>query len=50
MLGLPNEMILPLNAHHRGMCRYPRKDNQNYKLVENAIRDVVYGKSARLGR
>lgn len=44
VLGLPNEMIVPLNAHHRGMCRFPSNRCQNYSLVEAAIKEIVLGK------
>ncbi|KAH8744419.1 hypothetical protein F5882DRAFT_446538 [Hyaloscypha sp. PMI_1271] len=47
VLGLPNEMILPLNAHHRGMCQYPTAHSQNYILVEAAIKEIVAVRSAR---
>lgn len=50
VLGLPNEMILPLNAHHRSMCRYPSATSQNYVLVEAAIREIVSGESAKPGK
>lgn len=42
-MGLPNETVLPLNAHHRGLTRFSRKTDQNYILVEAAIREVAYG-------
>lgn len=40
ILGLPNEMVLPSNATHRGICRFPGK-NQDYSLVEFAIREIM---------
>ncbi|KAM5521611.1 hypothetical protein FOXYSP1_15502, partial [Fusarium oxysporum f. sp. phaseoli] len=43
IMGLPNETVLPINAHHRGLTRFSRKTNQNYILVEAAIREVAYG-------
>ncbi|SCO50241.1 uncharacterized protein FFMR_10204 [Fusarium fujikuroi] len=42
IMGLPNETVLPMNAHHRGLTRFPRKTDQNYMLVEAAIREVAY--------
>jgi hypothetical protein len=42
-MGLPNETVLPMNAHHRGLTRFSRKTDQNYILVEAAIREVAYG-------
>ncbi|CEI70924.1 unnamed protein product [Fusarium venenatum] len=43
VMGLPNETVLPMNAHHRGLTRFLRKTDQNYILVEAAIREVAYG-------
>ncbi|EXA32954.1 hypothetical protein FOVG_15926 [Fusarium oxysporum f. sp. pisi HDV247] len=43
IMGLPNETVLPMNAHHRGLTRFSRKTDQNYILVEAAIREVIYG-------
>ncbi|KAF2188394.1 hypothetical protein K469DRAFT_661153 [Zopfia rhizophila CBS 207.26] len=40
ILGLPNEMIIPLNASHRSMCRY-RAKSQDYNLVEAAVKELV---------
>lgn len=42
-MGLPNETVLPMNAHHRGLTRFSRKTDQNYMLVEAAIREAAYG-------
>jgi len=51
VLGLPNEMVFPFNAHHRGMCRFSRKDSQNYLLLEAVIIDTAYrGLSSSLRR
>lgn len=50
VLGLPNEMILPLNAHHRGMCRYPSAKDQDYVLVEASIKEMISGKSTASGK
>ncbi|EXK25027.1 hypothetical protein FOMG_18285 [Fusarium oxysporum f. sp. melonis 26406] len=44
IMGLPNETVLPMNAHHRGLTRFSRKTDQNYILVEAAIREVAYGR------
>ena len=41
ILGLPNELVLSLNAGHRSMCRYDSKENQSYILVESAIKELV---------
>ncbi|KAF7554773.1 hypothetical protein G7Z17_g2655 [Cylindrodendrum hubeiense] len=40
VLGLANEMVFPLNAHHRSICKYGSK-NQSYILVEAAIRELA---------
>jgi hypothetical protein len=49
VLGLPNEMIIPLNAHHRGICRFPSSLSQNYILVEAYIKEIFLGKSSGEG-
>ena len=45
ILDLPNEIVIPLNAHHRSMCRFPNIGDQNYVLVEAAIKEIVGGES-----
>ncbi|KAH6879994.1 hypothetical protein B0T10DRAFT_412368 [Thelonectria olida] len=42
-LGLPNEMVFPVNAHHRSICRYPSAKDQTYVLVEAALKAIVSG-------
>ena len=49
VIGLPNEMIVPLNADHRGMCRFPSSYDQNYTMVEFNIREIAFGEIARQG-
>ncbi|KAI0454754.1 hypothetical protein F5B21DRAFT_514460 [Xylaria acuta] len=44
-LGLPNEMVFPVNAHHRNICRYPSAKDQTYALVETSIKSIVSGES-----
>jgi hypothetical protein len=46
VLGLPNEMIIPLNAHHRSICRFASTCDQNFILVKSAIADIISGKPA----
>ena len=46
VLGLPNEMIIPLNAHHRSICRFASTSDQNFILVKSAIADIISGKPA----
>jgi hypothetical protein len=41
VLGLANERVIPMNAHHRNICRYPHEKSQNYILVEAAIRELT---------
>ncbi|KAK0627947.1 hypothetical protein B0T14DRAFT_146526 [Immersiella caudata] len=43
ILGLPNEVILPLNATHRSMCRFASNTSQDYLLVQWAILDILAG-------
>ncbi len=45
ILGLSNELVLSLNAGHRSMCRYNSEENQNYILVESAIKELVSPKA-----
>ncbi|SPO07348.1 uncharacterized protein DNG_10042 [Cephalotrichum gorgonifer] len=40
-LNLPNEIVFPVKAHHRNICRYPNSRDQTYALVEQAIREVI---------
>lgn len=49
VIGLPNEMIVPLNAHHRGMCRFPSSYDQNYMMVESNVREIAFGEIIRQG-
>lgn len=43
ILGLPNERVYPMHAHHRNMCRFESKESQNFLLVEGAIKELVSG-------
>jgi len=45
VLGLPNEVVLPLNANHRDICRFASKEDQGYILVQWAIQDILSGGS-----
>ncbi|UKZ73695.1 hypothetical protein TrVFT333_001345 [Trichoderma virens FT-333] len=40
-LGLPNEMVFPVNAHHRSICRYSSAKDQTYILVKTSIKSIV---------
>ena len=40
VLDLPNEQVVPLNADHRGICRYASR-NGDYLLVEAAIKELA---------
>ncbi|KAL7915838.1 hypothetical protein GGI35DRAFT_430805 [Trichoderma velutinum] len=42
-LGLPNEMVFPVNAHHRSICRYPSAEDQTYILVKASIKSIASG-------
>ncbi|KAK0738886.1 hypothetical protein B0T18DRAFT_492746 [Schizothecium vesticola] len=42
-LGLPNEVIVPLNASHRSMCRFPSNTSQDYLLVQWAVMNILSG-------
>ena len=41
MMGIPNELILPVNADHQSMCRFSEPTNQEYLLIQNAIVEMV---------
>jgi hypothetical protein len=41
ILNLPNELIIPLNAHHRSICRFPSSKDSSYVLVEAAIKEIA---------
>ncbi|TLS25043.1 hypothetical protein PpBr36_07291 [Pyricularia pennisetigena] len=41
IIGLPNEIVLPLNANHRSMCRFASSDSDNYKIVEDTIMEIL---------
>jgi hypothetical protein len=40
-MGLPNELVIPVNANHRNICRYSTKQSQTYILVEAAIQELM---------
>lgn len=40
VLELPNELVIPLNARHRGICRYA-SNTSDYCLVEAAIKELA---------
>ena len=48
VLGLPNELVFPVNATHRGICRYESAKSQIYMLVEAALREIIEGKAERV--
>ncbi|KAL6408503.1 uncharacterized protein AUP68_08360 [Ilyonectria robusta] len=41
MLGLPNEVVIPLNASHRTMCRFASAMDQEFSLMTRAIEDII---------
>ncbi|GAP91530.1 putative tol protein [Rosellinia necatrix] len=42
-LGLPNEMVFPVNTHHRNICRYASSADQTYVLVQGCIKAIMSG-------
>ncbi|KAK0509728.1 hypothetical protein JMJ35_008122 [Cladonia borealis] len=46
ILNLHNELTFPLYATHRDLCRYDSERNQNYLLVESAIKEIGLPKAA----
>lgn len=49
-MNLPNEMVFPVNANHRSICRYPSNRDQTYRLVEAAIREIISGPALQPGK
>ncbi|EHK21338.1 uncharacterized protein TRIVIDRAFT_70307 [Trichoderma virens Gv29-8] len=47
-LGLPNEMVFPVNEHHRSICRYPSATDQTYMLVKASIKSILLNTSGSL--
>ncbi|KAH7312661.1 hypothetical protein B0I35DRAFT_60212 [Stachybotrys elegans] len=41
LLGYPGEISKPLDADHRGVCKYDSRDNPNYITVRNALKYLV---------
>ncbi|TLD25152.1 hypothetical protein PspLS_05891 [Pyricularia sp. CBS 133598] len=41
IIGLPNEIVLPLNANHRSMCRFGSSDSENYRIVEETLMEIL---------
>ena len=42
-LGYPNERSALLNANHRGVCKFDRPSDPNYKTIRNAFNTTVDG-------
>ena len=40
-MGIPNELVLPVNADHQSMCRFANSSSQGYLLIENAILGMI---------
>lgn len=36
-LGYPKERYSPINADHRGVCKFDSPDDPNYRLLRNAL-------------
>ena len=41
VLGYPNEQSIPLNADHRGVCRFRSIADADYKALRNALSATV---------
>ncbi|KAK5654035.1 hypothetical protein OQA88_7713 [Cercophora sp. LCS_1] len=41
VLQLPHEVVIPVEADHRGMCRFPNKHCQAYKTLMDRIEEVL---------
>ncbi|KAI0861805.1 hypothetical protein F4860DRAFT_159420 [Xylaria cubensis] len=44
-LDVTNEMVFPVNTHHRNICRYPSAKDQTYNLVAASIESIISGES-----
>lgn len=42
VLGLPNELAIPVAADHRALCRFSSSDSQLYKPIERAIQRLCH--------
>ena len=42
ILGLPNEIAIPVAADHRALCRFSSSDNQLYVPIERAIQRLCH--------
>ncbi len=40
-LGYPNERTALLNADHRGVCKFDRTSDPNYKTLRNAFSTTI---------
>jgi len=42
VLGLPEESIITMDGcDHRSMCRFPNRDNQNYRVLTSRINELL---------
>ncbi|PTB65131.1 hypothetical protein BBK36DRAFT_1121948, partial [Trichoderma citrinoviride] len=40
-MGVPNEMVFPVQAHHRSICRYSSRDDPTYVLVVASLKMMM---------
>ena len=50
VLGYPSEISKPLQADHRGVCKYSSPNDSNYISVRNAIKSVVSTSLSNMGQ
>ncbi|SPO07462.1 uncharacterized protein DNG_10156 [Cephalotrichum gorgonifer] len=43
ILNVPNEIVIPMNANHRSICRFNSLHDEGYELVEASIREIILG-------
>lgn len=48
-MGIPNELVLPVNTDHQSMCRFADSSSQGYLLIENAILGMIATAGQPLG-
>jgi hypothetical protein len=41
MLGYPGEVSKPLDADHNGICKYESRDDERYKTVRDALKNLL---------
>lgn len=40
-LLIPNEVVVPIEADHRSMCRFLNEKSENYQLLLDCLKELV---------